>query len=265
LTKCLGCVTDHYGLAKGVPTALSNWMMGVAERIAVDMFLPVSQATAAGNGLVGSQLPFQVIPNFVSDDIGVPRETADPRLAQLPSEAYLLFVGDLTQEKGIDVLLRAYAECKSPSPLILIGRRCSDTPAEFPPNVVFLSSWPHDAVMEAWYRSSIALVPSVWPEPFGMVVIEAMAAGRPVIASRIGGLPDILVDGETGFLVPPGDPIALRRAIEHLLADPILRERMGEAGKRRVTEFRADTVVPRIEQVYQTLIEKARATKEVTA
>jgi L-malate glycosyltransferase len=79
--------------------------------------------------------------------------------------------------------------------------------------------------------------------------------GKPVIASRIGGLTDIVVDGETGYLVPPGDPQALRKAIQCLLDNPALREHMGNMAKQRIVEFQAKAVVPRIEQVYHELLE----------
>lgn len=78
--------------------------------------------------------------------------------------------------------------------------------------------------------------------------------GRPVVASRIGGLRDIVVDGETGFLVTPGDWRDLRGAIQRLLDDPVLREHMGAMAKQRAVEFQARTVVPRIEQVYQEVV-----------
>ena len=77
--------------------------------------------------------------------------------------------------------------------------------------------------------------------------------GKAVIASRIGGLPDIVVDGETGCLVPPGDPQALREAMQSLLDDPARRERMGILAKQRVVQFQATSVVSRIEQVYREL------------
>ena len=75
--------------------------------------------------------------------------------------------------------------------------------------------------------------------------------GRPVVASCIDGLPDIVVDGETGLLTVPGDWRALREAIERLLGDPVLRERMGAMAKQRVVQFQARSVIPRIEEIYQ--------------
>jgi glycosyltransferase involved in cell wall biosynthesis len=83
------------------------------------------------------------------------------------------------------------------------------------------------------------------------VTMEAMAMGRPVVASRIGGLPDIVVDGETGFLITPGDYRALREAVQRLLSDQALRERMGAVAKQRVVQFQAKTVVPRFEEIYR--------------
>lgn len=251
--KCLGCASDHYGPAKGVPTVLANWAMGRAERAAVDRFWAVSRATAQGNRLPADGIPFDVLPNFVPDDLGRPQAGWDRYLDQLPRGDYLLFVGDRRRFKGIEVLLRAYAELPAAPPLVLIGRRLAETPTALPRNVLALDRWPHGAIMGAWRRCLVGLLPSIGPETFGIVMLEAMATGRPVIASRIGGLVDVVVDGETGYLVPPGDPLALRQAIERLLADPGLRERMGQAARRRVIEFQASTVVPRIEAAYREL------------
>ena len=257
--KCLTCSMQHYGRTKGVVTTLAQRMMNAVGLRMVDMFLPISNAVAVGNGLPASSLPFQVIPDFVPDHIDAIQSNTDSYIGQLPNEDYILFVGDLSREKGIHILLRAYAQLRDAPPLVLIGRKCPDTPANFPPNVMFLASWPHAAVMEAWRRCSIAIAPSVWSEPFGLVVIEAMASGRPVIASRTGGIPDIIIDNHTGLLVPPGDPTALRSALERLLADRDLRERMGTAGERRAKDFQASAVVPRIEQVYRYLVQPSLA------
>jgi glycosyltransferase involved in cell wall biosynthesis len=256
-TKCLGCAAQYYGLAKGVPAALANWVMGLAERGLVDMFLPVSQAVAVGNGLLGGRLPFQVVHNFIPDDVSVPQGDPEPYLAQLPAGDYLLFVGALSRQKGVDVLLRAYAGLTNAPPLVLIGYptpEWSILSADCPANVFVFMNWPRYAVMEAWRRSILALLPSVGPESCPTVVMEAMSIGRPVIASRIGGIIDLVADGETGFLVRPGDSLALQQAIERLLADPDLRGRMGQAALRKVVEFQASSVVPRIEQVYEQVL-----------
>lgn len=253
--KCLACAAATYGPAKGLPTVLGTWAMGRVERAAADLFLPVSRAVAEGNGLVGGGPPFRIIPNFLTlpNDGADATLAADPRLADLPPAGYLLFVGAFGRHKGVDVLLRAYAGLPQAPPLVLIGYETTGHPLEpagVPDNVVVLKHWPRAAVMEAWRRSAIALVPSVWPEPCPTVALEAMAAGRPVIASRVGGLPDLVDDGETGLLVPPDDPAALRGAIARLLADPAAQGRLGEAGRRKVAGFAAGAIVSRIEQAY---------------
>jgi glycosyltransferase involved in cell wall biosynthesis len=263
--KCLDCAVQYYGLPKGVSTVLSHRAMSPALRSAVDMFLPVSQAVAAGNKLVGSQMPFRVIHNFIPNDISVPQGDLASYISQLPGEDYLLFVGALSHQKGIDVLLRAYAALTNAPPLVLIGYPTRDWPllgVDCPSNVVVLKDWPRYAVMEAWRRSIIALLPSVGPESSPTVVMEAMSTGCPVVASRIGGVADLVSDGETGILVEPGDPLALRQAIELLLANPDLRKRMGQCGLRKVVEFQASTVVPRIEHVYEELLQEANISRE---
>jgi len=264
-TKCLGCAAHFYGMAKGIPLVLCNQVMSPIERSLVNMFLPVSQAAAVGNGLVGSRQPFQVIPNFMPDDGSSLQGDFEPYLPQLPAEDYLLFVGSLNFQKGVDVLLRAYANLTNAPALVLIGYQTPDWPLlseACPANVFVLKDWPRYAVMEAWRRSLIALAPSIGPETFGMAVMEAMWAGRPVIASRIGGLVDLVVDGETGLLVEPGNPSALQLAIERLLAHPELRSRMGLAASRRVIEFQASTIVPRIEHIYKELLQRANPSQE---
>lgn len=254
LTKCPACSRQHYGLI-GPPTYLANRVMSHRALRLVDRFLAVSRATAAGNGLgPGAAVQAQIIPNFLPSGFDLRQAAHHPLADQLPADGYLLFAGDLSRDKGVHVLLEAYAGLDAAPPLVLIGRKTPTTPPVLPPNVQVFHSWPHAAVLAAWQRASLALAPSVWPEPFGIVVIEAMAAGKPVIATHMGGLPDIVADGESGLLVPPGDPAALRAAVQRLLNDPALRERMGQAGRQRVELFTAEAVVPQIEQVYQDLL-----------
>lgn len=257
LRKCLACGAQHYGRLRGLPTVLAHASLRGLEQRLVDLFLPISQAVAERSGLVPGARPYRVIPNFVPDDLAEQR--ADhPALAGLPAGDHFLFVGDLSLDKGLGVLLEAYQRLVQPWPLVLVGRRCADTPAVFPAGVIALGVLPHPAVMEAWRRSAIALVPSTWAEPFGVVALEAMAAGRPVIASAAGGLTDVVVDEETGLLVPPGDRDALARAMQRLQDNPHLRRRWGLAGRRRLTQFQASQVVPVVEQTYADLVRAFR-------
>jgi glycosyltransferase involved in cell wall biosynthesis len=250
LAKCLGCAVHFFGPARGIPTVLANWTMGPRERAAVDMFLPVSRSVAHGNGLLADQLPFRVIPNFVADEPADGCSEDEALLAQLPPGEFLLFVGDLVPSKGIDTLVRAYAQLQGAPPLVVIGATRPDSPTQVPPDVSVFSSWPHSAVMSAWQRSLIGLVPSVWPEPCATVALEAMSAGRAVVATDVGGLPELVVHGATGLLVPPNDVDAFRDAIQYLIDSPEVRARMGRAGRQRVRQFQAEAVVPQIERTY---------------
>jgi glycosyltransferase involved in cell wall biosynthesis len=257
LGKCLRCTAGHYGVAKGWPTLSANWLMAAIERRAIDRFVPVSQAVAEGNGLTRHNLPHQVIPNFVPDTLADVPALEAHYANQLPDQPFLLFVGAFGRYKGVDVLIEAYRRLDNPPPLVLIGYDTSEHPVEtqqLPHGVHVLRNWPHQAVMGAWKRCMIGFAPSVWNEPCATVPMEAMAVGKPVIATRIGGLTDIVGDGESGLLVTPGSIDELADAMARLIADPALRQRMGEAGLQRVRRFQESTVIPQYERLYQELL-----------
>ena len=255
LTKCLECGTDFYGIFKGTPSTLANFFWGEQERRAVDMFLPVSQAVVEGVQLDRHDAPYRVIPNFIPQALEMTLEDTRSLLSQLPEGDFMLFVGDVTADKGAGVLLQAYTEINTHIPLVLIGRPfLAKSVGRLPANVFLLGRWPHDAVMEAWKRCLFGLVPSIVAETFGIVALEAMFMSKPVIAARSGGLSDVVVDGETGFLVPPGDVQALGQAMKCLLENPERRESMRVKARQRAEEFQAKAVVPRFEEVYQELL-----------
>jgi glycosyltransferase involved in cell wall biosynthesis len=209
------------------------------------------------NALLDSSLPVRVIPNFVPDDLGMQSSAPHPNLAQLPAGEFMLFVGAFGRYKGLDVLIRAYADLVDAPPLVIIGYSTPEYPVrtvDLPPGVMVLRDWPHDAVMQAWQRSLFGLIPSIWSDPCPTVAMEGMSTGRALIASRIGGLTDLVVNGETGLLVEPGDPAALTQAMRHLLADRDLCGRMGVAGRQHVAAFQASTVIQRIEDMYAELL-----------
>jgi len=256
--KCLECAGRNYGAARGAAIVTGNWLMRPAERSAVDMFLPVSTAVARGNELVEQAMPHEVVPNFVPDDVAERSDPADPALAALPSLPFWLYVGALSRHKGLHTLLAAYRSIAGAPPLVVIGAQWADTPAEFPANVTVLRNLPHAAVMAAWARASLAIVPSVFPDPCPTVAMEAMACGLPIVASDGGGLPDLVDDGITGLLVPPANVRALRAALAAMANKPDLAKQMGAAGRQKVGAFTASAVVGRIEGIYARAVE-ARA------
>jgi glycosyltransferase involved in cell wall biosynthesis len=249
--KCMQCCADHYGAGKGSLTLAAASLTRGIERRMVDKFTAVSRAVAESCLL--TQIPdrYAIVPAFVPDDVAEPAVNGETLPEPLPEEPFILFVGALGLHKGVGVLLDAYAELDQAPPLVLIGMPWSDTPRVLPSNVRVLASWPHDAVMEAWRRCLFGVIPSVWADPCPTVTMEAMAAGRAVIASDVGGLSDEVVDEETGLLVGPGDPRALRHAMQRLLDDPCLRLRMEAASGRRAFRFMSSAVIPQYERVYE--------------
>lgn len=244
----------------GAVTATTHFIFKEVHRRSADAFIAVSGAVAQKSGLVGGRVPYHVLPTFIPDDVGVLSPELDPRLSQLPPDGYLLFVGDLNGRKGIHVLLEAYARLKNAPPLVLIGRRCTDTPERLPKNVFLFESWPHAAVMHAWSRCLFGLVPSTFIEPCGTVVMEANAVGKTVIASDHGGLAELVDRDRSGLLVPPSDGHALEAAMQKLITDQSLRNSLEANALVRAEIFKAEAVIPKIEAIYRD-VRRARAPK----
>ena len=177
-------------------------------------------------------------------------------LDRLPAEAYILFVGALAPHKGILPLLAAYQRLDSPPPLVLIGTIWPNTPKELPPGVTVLEGLPHPQVMVAWEHSLFGVLPSICAEALGDVVIEAMSVGKAMVGSRAGGIVDLIEDGETGLLVPPGDVDALGAALKRLIDESDLRERLGRQARVRSRRFTAEVIVPQFIALYQNLVAK---------
>jgi glycosyltransferase involved in cell wall biosynthesis len=252
LAKCCHCAGDHYGTIKGVVTTLGNFGSSYIARRIVDKFLAVSRSVARHNRLAEFGVSHEVITNFIPDDVAVLSPDIDPCVGELPDE-YILFVGDLNRVKGVPVLLDAYAGLEDAPPLVLIGRRGVDMPDILAPNVHQFGVWSHQAIMHAWHNCLFGVAPSTAPEACATVLMEAMASGKPVVSTNIGGTPDILVDGSTGILVPPDDVDALRNALQELLTNRDMITRMGQTSREHVGHFKSGSVVPRIEQVYHTV------------
>jgi glycosyltransferase involved in cell wall biosynthesis len=180
-----------------------------------------------------------VIPNGVR----IPDEVRPP---VTPPE--VLYVGRLSPEKNIDTLLEAVGDLN----LVVAG----DGPLrDRVPNA--LGSVPHAEVERLFERASVVVAPCE-REGFGLAAAEAMAFGRPVVAAAGGGLLDLVADGETGLLVPPRDAPAMRAAVERLLGDPGLRERLGRAGRELARErYGWHGVIERTLDLYRRVSEKS--------
>ena len=251
--KCLSCSTGTYGVTKAAALTTGLRLSTRAHRH-IDKALAVSHAVARAAEVELPKELIEVIPSFVADDAAEVALSAE-RPPFLPTEdGYMLFVGALGPHKGLDVLVRAYQMLDTRVPLVVVGTRRHDTPASFPKGVTVATDVPNREVMAAWARCSVGIVPSTCTESFGIVAVEAMACGRPVVASGIGGLREVVADGETGLLTRPGDPHSLRMAIQALLDAPSLRARMGEAARKRARAFTGSRVAERVEDVYRELL-----------
>ncbi|HEY1854919.1 MAG TPA: glycosyltransferase family 4 protein [Solirubrobacterales bacterium] len=247
--KCLRHAAEFYGAAKGALLAGGTAIADPWARRRVDLFVSVSSAVAE-LCRVAERPDHRVIPNFVRP-LPPPPDPGDPRLDFLPEGDFALYFGDVSEDKGAGVLLEAHARLGAGAPpLVMVGRRNLDG-LDAAPGVVAPGPLPHALAIEAVRRSAFTVAPSIWAEPFGIVALEAAAAAKPVLASASGGLPDVVVDGETGLLLPAGDAEALSVAMARLFANPAERERMGAAARQRVgTVFSPEAVVPRFEQAY---------------
>jgi glycosyltransferase involved in cell wall biosynthesis len=250
--KCLAHSLSYYGAAKGAVAVAGVAAANPVLRRRVDMFLPVSEAVRELSG-IDERLPHRVVPNFIGE-LPPPPPAEEPRLRELPQEPYVLYFGDVTEDKGVGLLVEAYRELEGAPPLVLIGRQELEGVREVS-GVLALDPMPHPVAIEALRRAAFTVAPSLLPESFGIVALEAAAAGKPTIASNHGGLRDVVVDGETGFLVEPGDRAALRAALSRLAGDAELRARMGEAARRHAGRFGPDVVVPEFEAAYDLAVE----------
>jgi glycosyltransferase involved in cell wall biosynthesis len=192
------------------------------------------------------------------------RTTARRHLGVPADVPVLGAVGRLHPQKGLPDLLSAFQVLKSPRPkahLLIVGDgECRvDLGRQVQQRhlagaVTFTGQ--RDDVPQLLALMDVFVLASHW-EGLPNVVLEAMAAGLPVVATTVGGTPEVVVDGVTGFLVPPRDPEALADAILRLLRDPDLRRRMGEAGRARVAEhFSVEQMVGKTEALYEQLLKE---------
>jgi glycosyltransferase involved in cell wall biosynthesis len=151
----------------------------------------------------------------------------------------VVFAGRIVATKGIDVLIRAARRVNGEFVICGDGGRLGEMRAlarelDLEDRIHFKGWLDPDELAREFADASAVVVPSLWPEPFGIVGIEAFAAGRPAVGSATGGIPEWLQDGVTGMCVPPGDELRLAQALDELLDDPGRQRAMGLAGRELV-------------------------------
>lgn len=210
--------------------------------------------------------PVEVVHN------GVPERPMRPALSHPPT---LAFAGRLVAEKGVGVLLQAFAQVKVQVPearLLIAGQGSEEgrlremaESLNIASSITWLGHISRSQLEYHFNQAWVQVVPSLWDEPFGNVSTEAMMRGTALIASNVGAQPEIILDGKTGFLVPPGDGEALANALCRILLSPSLAEEMGQAGRQRVfTHFSEDRRTDRFVEIYQQIQTSYRFNKVCT-
>jgi D-inositol-3-phosphate glycosyltransferase len=204
----------------------------------------------------------------------IPADEAKAFVGLKPDDRMVLFVGRIEPLKGVETLIRAMSSLKlqgggRPVHLAVIGgdpsassremtaemrrlqRLCDDLHME--QTVIFLGKRRQDTLQYYYSAAEVAVMPSHY-ESFGMVALEAMACGTPVIASEVGGLGFLVQDGVTGFTIPDGEPDLLFERLSSLLGSAQLREQMGARAADYAKDYSWDKIAPQIVEVYKELV-----------
>ena len=199
----------------------------------VDRFISPSEFLARKVAGFGITTDMVTIPNFINIDSFTPVYAPEP---------YYVFAGRLVDVKGIRTLVRAAEKVRK-------GRLCiagsGDLRQELEDyvadrgldHITFLGHLATDKLIELFRYAAFTVTPSEWYENYPMSVLEALACGTPVIGAQIGGIPEIVRDGETGLIFPPGDVDALAKKIEYLLDNPDESIRMGRVGRSQIEQI----------------------------
>jgi glycosyltransferase involved in cell wall biosynthesis len=204
----------------------------------------------ARDKLVTAGLPVDKIrikPNFVPDPL---------QIAQLPTRgSYALFVGRLSVEKGGETLLKAWRGVDMPLRILGDGPLREELERAAPDNVTFLGHRDRREVFKEIAGAAFLVVPSIWYEGFPMTVVEAMAMGKPILASAIGGLQEIITEGQEGLHFRAGDVADLQRAVDQLSASPGLLADMGSRARARyLRRLSPESNVRLLTKIYAELI-----------
>lgn len=198
------------------------------------------------------------------DDAIVLRNPIDTKLFNVPSKENgyidIGYIGSLDYHKGVQILMMAMREILPKYEnvrFVLVGdgplkESVYDILYNYKDRVLILNSLPYEQIAEAYSTLSMVIIPSIWQEPFSRVAIEAMAAGKPIIASKVGGL-QFLIKDDFGILIPPKDTAELQKAIELLIENKERRITMGEKALEESKKYDSTVIAEEVNKIYQEL------------
>ena len=228
----------------------------------IDAAVAVSDAAASFVRRV-VRVPLEIVPNGV--DV---RAFSDPGrpVEGLPAGPKILWVNRLDPQKGFEIMLRAFEQIASEvgEVHLLVAGDGRDRvllrslPGDLRSRILRLGTVAHEALPRYHAAADVFVSPATGQESFGIVLVEAMAAGVPVVASDIEGYREVVRDGVDGLLVPPNDPNALAAAIRRVLSEPELAAALKAAGRSRAQAFSWQAVAPRLEAVYDRVLSATR-------
>lgn len=196
-----------------------------------------------------------LISGFAPDRVVVLPNSVDiPNLpASARDGAYAIFSGRITPGKGAETLVEAARQCPNiPVRFFGAGPSLDEVRNDAPTNTVFFGQVDSDEIAEAYRGARFLVIPSMWFEGCPLVILEAMSFGLPVIASRVGGLPELVDDGVTGMLFEPGNSADLAEKMRTLWLDPELCQSLGDAGRRKaVKHFNEQDYWLRLKGIYE--------------
>ncbi len=223
-----GCYRDSRVQSAVVAAMIAGHRLRGTWRERVDAFIALTSFQR--DLLLKAGLPpekLHVKPNFTFEP--------GPRRIDAAPEAFALFVGRLSEEKGLSTVIEAYQRHGIQVPLWIVGdgpmRPFLEAHAAGLNQVLFLGRRPHEDVLEFMRQARFLVFPSNWYETFGLAIIEAFSVGLPVVASRLGAIPELLAGGERGWLVDPDDPAAWATALKTADEDHAGRARRAVAAR----------------------------------
>jgi glycosyltransferase involved in cell wall biosynthesis len=236
--------------ASSVMAASLSLHRGIDSFGRVDLFLAVSEFLKERHVEMGID----------ADRILVKRNFTWPSLSREGPGEFFLYAGRLAPEKGLDTILEAWTRVDAP--LLIVGEGPEDERLRVaaPTGVEFRTTVPGAEIAALTRRARAMLVPSRWYETASRTVIEAYAAGVPVLASRVGGIPEVVSDAETGFLLDPDTPTAWASAATSLLDDHLSIELGSQAQARWRAEFTPDQALSAIMTTYEKAVAGSGAT-----